>query len=308
MQPAPFDRRAHPAGFMIERWRAPDGWDHRRFSWPQPAGTGVRGSLIVQGGRGDFIEKYLEAIAHFHCRGWAVEGFDWRGQGGSGRTADDLRTIPAMVDDLAAFVAEWQPRTPGPHVLLAHSMGGHVALRLAAERAPAIDALVLSAPMLGLSGGRPPGPVGSAIAGLFCRIGLSARDAWAERGESAFRRVMLTADVDRFSDEGWWKAADPTLALGPPRWSWIAGAYRSIAALMAPGILERVRVPTLLLAAARDRLVDSRAIRRAAARIPGARLIVRDDAAHELLREADGPRTAFLAAIDDFLDERAAPR
>lgn len=305
MQPAPFDRRAHPAGFAIARWQAPDGWDHRCFSWPQPSGTAPRGSLIFQGGRGDFIEKYLEAIAHFHGRGWAVEGFDWRGQGGSGRTADDLLTIPAMVDDLAAFATGWQARTPGPHVVIAHSMGGHVALRLAAERAPAIDALVLSAPMLGLSGGRPPQAIGSAIAGLLCRIGLAGRDAWAERGESAFRQAVLTADADRFADEGWWKAADPVLALGPPRWSWIAGAYRSIAALMAPGVLERVTVPTLLLAAARDRLVDSRAIARAAARIPAARLIARDDAAHELLREADGPRLAFLSAIDRFLDEKA---
>ena len=47
--------------------RAPDGGRCRRMDWPQPAGAKARGSLLFAGGRGDFIEKYLEAYAHWHA-------------------------------------------------------------------------------------------------------------------------------------------------------------------------------------------------------------------------------------------------
>src|SRR3546814_4901829 len=73
----------------LDYWTAPDGWGLRRYR----LGEGGRGRMLVLGGRGDMIEKYLEVIRHWAARGWAVTGFDWRGQGGSGRTtADPLRS------------------------------------------------------------------------------------------------------------------------------------------------------------------------------------------------------------------------
>ena len=65
-------------------------------------------------------------------------------------------------------------------------------------------------------------------------------------------------------------------------------------------------MPLLILAAAEDRLVSTPAIRRIAARIPGARLhVYGDEAAHEILREADPVRLDALRRIDAFLDEVA---
>ena len=148
-------RRAYPQGSEISFWTAPDGWRLRRFDWPS-ATTPPRGSILFQAGRGDLFEKYLEACGHWHDRGWDIEGFDWRGQGGSrdlgrGLEPDDRLSFDPLIDDLAAYVADWQRRTEGPHVLVAHSMGGHVALRMFAERGVALDALVLVAPMLALN-------------------------------------------------------------------------------------------------------------------------------------------------------------
>ncbi|HEY1146907.1 MAG TPA: hypothetical protein VGE84_11270, partial [Allosphingosinicella sp.] len=77
------DRRTHPPGAAFSYWRAADGWPIRRMDWLQPTGSAVRGSLIFAGGRGDFIEKYLEALGYWHGRGWNVTSFDWRGQGES---------------------------------------------------------------------------------------------------------------------------------------------------------------------------------------------------------------------------------
>ncbi|MGZ8296200.1 MAG: alpha/beta hydrolase, partial [Allosphingosinicella sp.] len=69
--------------------------------------------------------------------------------------------------------------------------------------------------------------------------------------------------------------------------------------------LAAVETPVLLIGAERDRLVSPAAIRRAAAQLPRAELILYDDSAHEILRERDEVRLRALAAIDAFLDRHA---
>lgn len=307
-------RRTVPATMRIAPWPAPDGWPLRRFDWPALDHGAPRGSALFVGGRGDFIEKYLESLYHLHGRGWALSGFDWRGQGGSGRFLAD-RTIghtpdfAPLIDDAAAFVAEWIAETPGPHVLIGHSMGGHLLLRLLAERTVAADAAILVAPMLGLATAPMPYWLARLVARTACRIGLGERPAWSE-GErpelsDARRRRNLTHCPDRYADEAWWRSASPENMVGPPTWGWLAAATRSIDSLNEPGVLERVRMPLLLLATPRDRLVSSAAIERAARRLPQATLRLFADGAHELLRESDPVRLAVFSAMDDFLDTQA---
>jgi lysophospholipase len=313
----PFDRRAIPATARLFHRPAPDGWPLRMFDWPAP-GSGAataRGSLLFLGGRGDIIEKYLESFAHWRAAGWHIRAVDWRGQGGSGRLAADplcghADDFAPWIADLADFGGDWRATTPGPHVVIGHSMGGHLLLRGLAEGAIAPDAAILVAPMLGLHSG-PLGPrVGGAIAALLARIGRPDRMAWKtnERPSlpGASRRRLLTHDAERYADELWWKETSPELALGPPSWAWVAAAYRSIAALDRPGALEGIATPVLLLGAERDGLVKAAAIRRAARRLPAAELLMfGPESAHEILRESDGVRDRALARIDAFLDARA---
>lgn len=300
------DRRSVPAGLVFRRWRAPDGWDHRAWAWPAD-GT-PRGSLIVQTGRADHLEKYVEALHHLHGRGWSLAGFDWRGQGGSGHLGRDpaighCADFDPLLDDLDAFVRDWRAATPGPHLLAGHSMGGHLVLRLLAERAPAVDGAALVAPMLGLRTGPLPPALARAIARGACRLGLGERTV-LRSGPAP--RAWLTGCPDRYADAQWWRARHPELSRGEPSWGWVAAAFDSIARLCAPGVLERVTQPVLLLAAARDALVSTEATRAAAARLPDARLHIVPDAAHELLREADRARLAAFAALDAFLEGVAA--
>ena len=51
--------------------------------------------------------------------------------------------------------------------------------------------------------------------------------------------------------------------------------------------------------------MDAGAIRRAAKLIPGAELVMLEEAAHEILREADPIRIPALGRIDAFLDSHA---
>lgn len=313
--PRRFDRRSIPAGALIGEWCAPDGWRHRTFDWPA---EGNRGTLLFQGGRGDIFEKYLETFGHWHDRGWHVRAFDWRGQGGSGRLCADPTTGHATdfapwIDDLAAFWTEFVASAPGPHVLVAHSMGGHLGLRALADQRIAPDAAVLVAPMLGLKSAPFTPRMGARVARVMARLLGPEHKAWKANERpgvpGASRQQLLTHDTERYADELWWKQAKPELALGPPSWGWMVEAYRSTLGLEERGRLEAIDVPILMLGAEHDRLVDSAAIRRSAARLPHATLrMFGPESAHEILREAAGVRDLALAAIDDFLDRYATVR
>ncbi len=309
MEHSVLDRRVIPAGAQLSTWVAPDGWPLRRFDW---AGTGERGHLLFQTGRGDFIEKYLESFAHFVGAGWSLTAFDWRGQGGSGRLGPNPRIghasdLGLLMRDLAAFWAQWATG-PGPHVLLGHSMGGHLVHRALVEGAIDPQAAVLVAPMLGLKA-----PLGTALGGWVARRlagrGDPARAAWKEGerpGSRLSRQALLTHDTARYADEQFWLENCPELRLGPPSWTWLAQAFASTAAVERDPRMATMRVPVLMVLADRDGLVDSRAARRIAGRMADATVVrFGDDSAHEILREADTVRDRALAAIDAFLDARA---
>ncbi|AMK18821.1 MULTISPECIES: alpha/beta fold hydrolase [Sphingobium] len=309
--PPAFDRRAWPMNGRLDHWTAPDGWSLRRYR----LGDGQRGQLLMLGGRGDMIEKYLEVIAHWAARGWAVTAFDWRGQGGSGRLTDDpmcghIDDFGQWVADLKAFVADWRAQSTGPHAIVAHSMGGHLLLRALAEGMPPPDVAITVAPMMGVHTAPLPRWLAVAITHAMCALGFESRRAWTQKEDSGRQRAMrqkrLTHDPERYADELWWRDHSRDVALGPPSWRWVAQALQSTRALEQDEALKHIRVPLLILATNVDRLVSTPAIRRMAARIPAARLHVYGaEAAHEILRELDPVRLDALRRIDAFLDEVA---
>ena len=317
---ARFDRRAIPYAAIESRWIAPDGVALRRIDLPGEsvdALGGRRGALLFLAGRGDCYEKYLETLHHWHARGWRVTAVDWRGQAGSGRLGLDRVTghiddFAIWVDDLAALWDEWRAETPGPHVVVGHSMGGHLVLRAAAEQRIDPAALVLSAPMLGLHPTFVPLALLRAAAWAMLRLGDPRRPAWTwseKPGElPADRSNLLTHDAARYADEAWWRAARPELVMGPGSWGWVERAYASMDLLGRAGMLERVETPVLILATSADRLVSVRAIRHACRRLPHCELLLfGPEARHEILREVDAVRDRALETIDAFLD-RVAPR
>lgn len=311
MQVINHERRVHPAGARFSTWTASDGWSLRRMDWPQPDGREARGRLVFAGGRADFIEKYLEPLGHWHGRGWNVTSFDWRGQGHSRGTivGGNFRDFEPLVRDGGELIEGVIADAPGPHVAIGHSMGGHLLLRILAERRPALAAVVLVAPMLAVNSSPLPHAVGRMMARCLAAIGADKR-VWGERGTLAdkgrIRQANLTHCDERFSDELWWKEQEPGFHLGPPSWGWLDAAFRSTGR-HDDAVLSGIRLPVLLLGAEKDRLVDPRAIRRAASLLPAAELLMFRDAAHELLRERDDVRLEALARIDSFLDAHARP-
>lgn len=305
------DRRAIPAGAREWRWALPDGHEIRRIALPPRADAPPRGSLLFMPGRADFYEKYLESLVEWADAGWHVSAADWRGQGASGRmTADPLvghiTDFSIWIADLGALWRDWVNTTPGPHVLVGHSMGGHLVLRGVADGAASPDALVLSAPMMGFVTAVPQ-VIQHFYARIMCRIGKPERMAWeaSEKpgSDTADRVTLLTHDADRYADELWWRAARPELEIGPASWRWVERAVASIEHLRAPGALEAVMAPVLVLGARQDALVAWHAVEQAAERLPRGELVAwGPEARHELLREVDSVRGSVMAAMTGFLD------
>lgn len=308
-----FDRRKIPEAARETRWALPDGHALRRIDWPGAAAP--RGSLLFMPGRGDFYEKYLETLDYWAGKGWRVTAADWRGQGMSGRLGADAVTghvadFAVWVDDLAALWAVWRAENPGPHVVVAHSMGGQIALRAVAEGRIDPDAVVLSAPLLDVAGPPVPRWLLHGAARLMAGLGDPRRPAWKwseKPGQvPADRDALLTTSASRYADELWWREHRPGVVMGPGSWSWLERAFASMRGLARPGVLERIGTPVLIIGAERDRLVGFGGILRAAARLPHGELLrLGPEARHEVLREDDAVRDRVLAAIDEFLDRRA---
>lgn len=314
-QKVTMNRQAIPQDAVESRWKAHDGWSIRQIDWKSDA-IHPRGSLLLLPGRSDIYEKYLETLGYFQAQGWNVSSTDWRGQAGSGRLTDNpyvghISDFSVWVDDLAQYWERWTAQNPGPHVIVAHSMGGHLAARALIEHRIAPKAAILCGPMLGLRGLGLPVILGHAVTRLMAKVRGEKRPAW-KVGESpaiplAIRQKMLTHDVDRYGDELYWWGQRPELVMGPASWGWVERAYHSTRLINAQGQWEQVACPVQIFATTADQLVDYGAIADAAARLRECELKTYGaECGHEILREVDPIRHEVLAMIDDFLERKAA--
>lgn len=278
-------------------------------------------NLLLLTGRADFHEKWADAIASLWHAGFSIASFDWRGQGGSTRLTDTgaghIDSFDTWLSDLDRL-SDWAlAALPGPRWLaLGHSMGGHLLTRWAADPARGqlpfrkeLDGLVLAAPFFGLGGPVAVRTAALSVAPFQVARGKAADFAWGQTPYGAIQRrperqLLLTGSRAHFEDEGLWVEARPDLATGGVSWGWIAAFSESRRKLEALP-LERLELPVLMMLAAKEKLVDNRAAIRIATRMPNCRTHIVMAAAHELLREADGPRQEALAKIRDFAREFA---
>jgi lysophospholipase len=275
-------------------------------------GTTSKGTVIVLPGRAEFIEKYAtETVGELLDRGFAVQALDWRGQGLSDRALPDrdkghIDDFETFVADLALFL-ESVPKQ-GPTIAVAHSMGGHILLRLLAERGNSgLDAAIMTAPMSGLKR--------EAVLRLALML-IPARAAGESAylyGSGPFSRLnrdfgpnRLTHDERRFRFTEAWFEADPRLTLGGPTTGWARQAARSMKLARQPGFLEKIDIPVVVLSAGQDRLVEPASNVAVARRLKRGSLVAIAKSRHEILMETDDIRAQFWDAFDRLAKSVAA--
>lgn len=277
-----------------------------RGGWAIP--DNPRALVVVLGGLSEYIEKYFETFNDLLARGYAVAQMDWRGQGQSWRHADkhhyrvaddfDLDRI-----DIETFITMIPLEIRIPRIMLAHSMGANIGLRLLKSTRDHFRCAVMTAPMFGIN---MPIPLplarllaaGTRLAGLTHTY-LPMSGGWDEKHfESNILR--LTSDDGRRDMQRYWMKNEK-LRMGGLTFDWLRAAFASIDIVKNPVWLRDIKTPVLLVEAEGEKIVSNIAIRRAAKALPNATLITVSGSLHEVLMERDVYRNQFWSAFDGFV-------
>ena len=265
-----------------------------------------RGSIIFSPGRTEFIEKYFETTADLIQRGFNVLMVDPRGQGLSDRMLEDglksyISDFQIYADDLAFAAEEFAPLLPRPHLAMGHSMGGTIVLQSVLSGRLSPDAIVCSAPMLGLFDLET--PVMRAAIVTLSKLGLAKRNLPFQRQRSGmpipFQGNKLTSDKDRYRSWAAFFQSSPRLRVGQPTYGWIRAALASMAYVNRNA--ANLKIPGLMLGAGADPIVDPASVERFA-KAAGCEYRVIPGALHELFLERDPLRDEAFAQLDAFLE------
>ncbi len=288
--------------------KTPDGVSLRFARWDPPPGR--KGTVVVLQGRAEYIEKYFETVRDLHARGFAVATFDWRGQGFSDRALADphkghVRNFSEYGTDLEAIMEQVVlPDCPPPIFVLAHSMGGAIAIRACHDGSRWFERVVLSAPMIALRSTRLM-PLAGPLARVMRMIGRGTAyiptghaDA---TGSEDFIGNVLTSDPVRFARNTAVLEEAPALGLGSPTIAWIDSAMRAMKRFAEPHYAASIRQPILMVAASRDDVVSTPAIETFGMNLLAGRHLILAGSRHEILQEQDHYRGQFWAAFDAFV-------
>ena len=214
------------------------------YDWVLPANLPL-GTVLLVHGLGEHAGRYGEVAAHLHQWGFAVRAYDQQGHGQSAGARGDMLRPGSLQADLCRVIDDTRqhPSLQGtPLILLGHSLGGLVVARTLAEGLRPVDAAVLSSPALG------------AFPNIFQKILLAIlpRIAPHLRVDNGLKAEFVSRDPDVV------KAYQAD-----------AMVHRRISTGLAAWILEngqktlddaaKWQVPTLLLYAGKDRLVNAQA-------------------------------------------------
>lgn len=276
----------------LSTFTASDGDNLAIQDWPVPEAAALRGVVVLVHGLGEHAGRYDRLARRLNDWGFAVRGYDQYGHGESGGVRGCLPSTMRLVDDLADVVDSLKGRMPEglPLLLLGHSMGGLVASCYVSMRRHPVDALVLSSPAFdpGLS------VLQRALLGVLPRLApsLTVRNGLDPQGLSHDPAVVAAYLADpRVHDR-------------------ISGRLARFIADGGPMVIARApkwTLPTLLLYAGADRLVDPRGSRDFIAAAPAG--VVESEAFptlyHELFNEPESQ--PVFDRLARWLDQRFPP-
>lgn len=181
--------------------RTRDGIVLRALAWSVEE---PRGRVQLVHGRGEHLGRYRELVAWLNRAGFSVFGHDHRDHGRSGGDQGAPGVFGQLVGDVAELRSRADTLAPGPGrpVLLAHSLGGLVAIRLLQE-SMADPRPVVSTPG-GMSGTAAAGAGDSGSGGTEpAWSGLILSAPWLKTAVEIPFRVRLLIPVLRLVAPGW---------------------------------------------------------------------------------------------------------
>ncbi|RGE44877.1 lysophospholipase [Comamonas testosteroni] len=279
------------AEMRISHLSAPDGTQLTVRDWPLAGGAVARATVLIVHGLGEHSGRYAALAQQLNGWGFAVRGYDQFGHGLSGGARGALSSDMRLLDDLAGVIDATRAAMPRdqPLVLLGHSLGGLVASDFVAAGLRHVDALVLSSPALALH-------LSGAQKALIASLPKLLPNLRVTNGVQS-RHLSHDPAVVKAYD------ADP---LQHNRISARLARYVAEGGLRVQGKARNWCVPTLLLWAGQDKLVDPAGSQAFAEHVPAHVLQAQcfEEAYHEIFNESTELAAPVLARLRAWLDQQ----
>jgi alpha-beta hydrolase superfamily lysophospholipase len=272
----------------LSTFTASDGDNLAVQDWHLPEGATARAVVLVVHGLGEHAGRHDRLARSLNSWGYPVRGYDQYGHGESGGVRGALPQPSRLLGDLADLIESARNRHPGlPLVLFGHSMGGLIAASFVSRTLQAVDALVLSSPALAVR----LNPVQKMLMALVPRV---APNLAVGNGLDASFLSHDAAVVQAYR-------SDPLVH------DRISGRLARFIADEGEEVRARAsgwKVPTLLLYAGDDHIVDPKGSRAFAAAAPAEMVTSKcfDGLYHEIFNERDAE--PVYEALRQWLDAR----
>jgi proline iminopeptidase len=258
--------------------------------WYEVEGEG-RPFLVMHGGLGVDHDLYRSTLQGLVARGRVV-WYDHRSNGRSGRPPIETLTMAQLADDAAALLAHLGL---GPALVVGHSYGGFVAQELALRHPEAVAGLLLVATGPGQLGAGEVADEDGAAAPMADDLAaaFSALPTSDDEVRATFRAV-LPHYVARFDPAILQEGFDRTVVSLEA----MVRGFELLAGWSSVDRLGGIHAPTLVVGGRDDPVTSWPQQVRIAKRVPGAELLLLEDASHFVwLDQPD----RFLAAVDGLL-------
>jgi lysophospholipase len=271
-----------------------------------------RGALVICSGRTESYIKYAEFMYDLRETGFSIYILDHRGQGFSGRMLDDPQKghVERFEDydaDLKTFLdTVVNARDHAKRFILAHSMGGTIAVMYAVRHPEDLDGLILSSPMLEINTSPLPRIMASLIANTMTVVGMGGAyvpGGGSYKPDKPFEENDVTHSEARYTMARKLVSLHPQIAMGAPTNRWLRESLKAVR--QARESAAELGVPVLALQAEMDVVTGPEVIDEFCGNVRDCARVVLTGARHEILMETDEIRDKALASILDFLNTRS---
>ncbi len=302
----------------LDDYKAPDGIESyfvnmndgikiRVCHWLQKKEKSA-GTIFLQQGHNEFIEKYYETIQEFIDRGFSVICFDWRGQGMSERMIDDINKsfitdFGRHDKDLEKILEEIiDPFFPKPLIGIGHSMGGCLMLSAFHNHKEKFSKGILSAPMLGFKNEKFL-RTASSLMNIFKKDTDYLLGSKPNMGiETPFNQNDLTSDPIRYDRIINLVRKKPDIRLWGVTNAFAKAVNKRFKIIRKKGWAESIDLNILIINNINDRVVDSKKIMTMKKRLKNSKMIKFEKTEHEIFMEKDIYRNKLWRQIDNFLN------
>ena len=310
LEKAPYlelDNYRAPTGIKSNYLKMKDGKRIRLITWNLFGENEGSGTVLIQQGHNEFIEKYYETIQEFIDRKYNVVAFDWRGQGMSERMINDNRK--QYIEDFNIHINDLEfildnailNKFNKPLIGIGHSMGGCIMLSALKFYADKFDKIILSSPMLGFRSEKLL-MILIDIFYLFLPKSLFLPGSKPNMGkETPFNENDLTTDEKRYKRTQKLVRLKKDIRLWGITIAWAKAVKNHFNLIRNNGWLENVKSEILIINSINDRVVSSKHIVEMAKKLKNTRIINFENCEHEIFMEKDIHRKKLWKEIDNFL-------